>query len=159
MKIEIKDLHALDCYVWDDTPVNCPRCGRRTDFIELAEDKQQHKCPCGYEFFVDLEEEQKPMTPLIRSQAQFNRQAIANDYGTGQRKKYIVYFSEIKGLFPYQFKFFPNSNRKADALKEAYKRYLQWCEDGECNRGWDNLFSSKEGFRISISYSYPTPRR
>ena len=97
------------------------------------------------------------MKPLIRSQAQFNRQADAHDYGHAHRRKYIIYFSEIPNLFPFQFKFFPNSNVKAEALKEAYKRYLLWCEEEECNRDWDNLFSSKEGFKISISYSYPTP--
>ena len=57
--IEIKSLHKLDNYVVDpneDQPITCPKCGSRTDFIELADDKQQHQClSCKYEFFLDVE--------------------------------------------------------------------------------------------------------
>ena len=54
--MKIRDLHKLDSYIWDESIVNCPHCGARTEFIELADDKQQHKCLCcDYEFFVEFE--------------------------------------------------------------------------------------------------------
>ena len=56
--IDIKSLHELDCYIGSDDPVTCPKCGLRTEFIEIANDKQQHKCKCSYEFFVDFEDDE-----------------------------------------------------------------------------------------------------
>lgn len=57
MIIEIKDLHKLDTYCNDDNdqPTTCPKCGSRTDFIDIADDKQPYQClNCTYEFFLDL---------------------------------------------------------------------------------------------------------
>ena len=46
MSLEIKSLHELDTYINGDNsqPKTCPKCGSRTEFEEIAEDKQQHKC-------------------------------------------------------------------------------------------------------------------
>lgn len=58
MKIEIKSLHELDCYLTNnnDQPETCPKCGLRTEFIEIDDTKQQHKCTdCLYEYFLDIE--------------------------------------------------------------------------------------------------------
>jgi transposase-like protein len=60
MKLEIKSIHELDTYINGDNsqPTTCPKCGSRTEFEEISEDKQQHKClNCEYEFFLDFEEE------------------------------------------------------------------------------------------------------
>ncbi|MHA2218071.1 MAG: hypothetical protein ACXACY_19220 [Candidatus Hodarchaeales archaeon] len=54
--MEIKSLHELPTYIGNDQPTTCPKCGRRTEFIEITDDKQQHKCPsCEFEFFIDFE--------------------------------------------------------------------------------------------------------
>ena len=55
---DVKSLHELDTYVNgdNDQPTTCPMCSCRTDYIEVAEDKEQHQClGCGYEFFLDFE--------------------------------------------------------------------------------------------------------
>jgi rubredoxin len=60
MSLELKSLHELDCYINGDNsqPTTCPKCGGRTEFEEVADDKQQHKClNCEYEFFLDDFEE------------------------------------------------------------------------------------------------------
>jgi|AOAMet11_17_M020_2_1038521.scaffolds.fasta_scaffold10226_2 predicted nucleic-acid-binding Zn-ribbon protein len=61
MSLEIKSLHELDTYINGDNsqPKTCPKCGSRTEFEEIAEDKQQHKClNCKCEFFLDFEEDE-----------------------------------------------------------------------------------------------------
>lgn len=53
-----KSLHELDTFYMgdNDQPTGCPKCGSRTAYIDLTEDKQQHLCPiCDYEFFLDIE--------------------------------------------------------------------------------------------------------
>lgn len=58
MSLQLKSLHELDVYLNgdNDQPATCPKCGRRTEFEEISEDKQQHQCTkCGYEFFLDFE--------------------------------------------------------------------------------------------------------
>jgi ribosomal protein S27AE len=57
--IDLKSLDELDVFVSDgnDQPEFCPKCGGRTEFEQIAEDKQQHKCmTCEYEYFLDIEE-------------------------------------------------------------------------------------------------------
>lgn len=35
----------------NDQPTTCPKCGSRTEFIDLSENKQQHKCyGCNFVF-------------------------------------------------------------------------------------------------------------
>ena len=53
---------ALDTAVYsnegNDQPATCPRCGSRTNFIELGDAVQQHKClGCKYEFVLSFEED------------------------------------------------------------------------------------------------------
>ena len=58
--MKIKSLHELDSYLWDESPVTCPKCGARTDFLEIADDMQQHEClnhKCKYEFYVGFDTE------------------------------------------------------------------------------------------------------
>jgi len=58
--MEYRSLHELDVYSAGDQPVECPKCGHRTEFIEVDHQMQQHKCKnCSYEFFLDLEEEEE----------------------------------------------------------------------------------------------------
>ena len=54
------NVKALDIYIMDDDPVNCPKCGRRTKFETFLQDDasivQRHDCPdnnCRYEFIVE----------------------------------------------------------------------------------------------------------
>ena len=52
--IKLADLDALDVFTngSNDQPTTCPKCGSRTDFIEIDDFQQQHKClGCSYEFF------------------------------------------------------------------------------------------------------------
>lgn len=56
----LKSLHELDTYLTSDNdqPTTCPKCSGRTEFEEISDDKQQHKClSCEYEFFQDFEDE------------------------------------------------------------------------------------------------------
>lgn len=56
--MKTKSLHELDVYVSGDHPATCPKCGARTEFIEVDDMKQQHKClGCKYEFFMDEPDE------------------------------------------------------------------------------------------------------
>ena len=59
MSLQLKSLHELDTYIADNLqPTTCPKCGSRTEFEEIAIDKQQHKClklNCKYGFFLDFE--------------------------------------------------------------------------------------------------------
>ena len=58
MPIKIKSLHELEVYIGDDQPTTCPKCGSRTEFIEVDDMKQQHKCnSCEFEFFLEFEDE------------------------------------------------------------------------------------------------------
>jgi len=57
-KIKIKNLDELDVYVNEDNdqPTTCPKCGNRTEFLQIADNKQQHQClSCKYEFFLDFD--------------------------------------------------------------------------------------------------------
>lgn len=58
----LKSLHELDVYINGDNeqPTTCPKCGSRTGFEQIADDKQQHEClnsDCRYEFFLDFDDE------------------------------------------------------------------------------------------------------
>lgn len=54
--IKPADPDALEVYIMTDQPENCVKCGCRTEFIEIDDLKQQHRCSgCGYEYFVDSE--------------------------------------------------------------------------------------------------------
>jgi transposase-like protein len=58
--IKIKSLDELEVFTNGDNeqPTTCPYCGARTDFIEIDNFKQQHKClSCKYEFFMDFDED------------------------------------------------------------------------------------------------------
>jgi hypothetical protein len=54
-----------DVYAATDQPETCPHCGARTDFEELADDRQLHRCldaTCGYRYIVTQpEEEPRPL--------------------------------------------------------------------------------------------------
>ena len=44
---------GLNCYLLDDQPTTCGKCGSRTNFEEVHEDTQIHEClnlDCGYKF-------------------------------------------------------------------------------------------------------------
>lgn len=67
--MKIKSLHELDVYCNDnnDQPTTCPKCGARTEFENIADDKQQHKClSCRYEFFLDFDEDEDKITQYAR---------------------------------------------------------------------------------------------
>ena len=54
------DGDELDIYLNgdNDQPTECPLCAARTDWVEVAFDRQQHTClGCGYVFLLELEEE------------------------------------------------------------------------------------------------------
>jgi len=56
--IKLADLDALDVFTNgpNDQPTTCPKCSYRTDYIQIEDNKQQHKCiDCRYEFFLDFE--------------------------------------------------------------------------------------------------------
>lgn len=56
--MQIKDLDSLPVYMGNDQPTTCLLCGARTNFIDIDNAKQQHRClnkSCGHEFFVDFE--------------------------------------------------------------------------------------------------------
>lgn len=52
--------HEFESFLMNDQPVTCPKCGSRTDFEELLNDKnkevvQTHQCPdtsCRFKFEV-----------------------------------------------------------------------------------------------------------
>lgn len=47
-----------DIYIMGEDPTTCPKCGARTDFVELPDGKQEHTCSnCDYVFLVEDEEE------------------------------------------------------------------------------------------------------
>ncbi len=49
-------LYALDVYIMTDQPEVCPKCGDRTQFIEVDDNRQQHQCTsCNYQYFLDNE--------------------------------------------------------------------------------------------------------
>ena len=45
----------LATYLMHDQPTMCPICGRRTSWI--GENPQLHTCHCGYQFFVEEDED------------------------------------------------------------------------------------------------------
>ena len=50
MELKIDD---LDCYILNDQPTTCGKCGARTNFEEISEELQKHEClnpSCGYIF-------------------------------------------------------------------------------------------------------------
>lgn len=55
MNTKWKDPKDLVVYYGWDQPVTCPMCGRRTEYIELNDVLEQHRCdPCDYNFIADL---------------------------------------------------------------------------------------------------------
>lgn len=41
-------------FVIGEDPITCPRCGRRTDWVDLADDQQFHTCvACLYRFLAE----------------------------------------------------------------------------------------------------------
>lgn len=53
----------FDVYEATDQPTTCPHCGARTDFEDLANDRQLHTCldaTCGYRFIVTEPDETEP---------------------------------------------------------------------------------------------------
>ena len=45
----------LDCYILNDQPTTCSKCGARTSFNELDDGSQKHQClntDCMYEFII-----------------------------------------------------------------------------------------------------------
>ncbi len=52
--------HSLDIYILTDQPTTCGICGARTDFDDIDEITQLHKClnsACGYIFITEYDEE------------------------------------------------------------------------------------------------------
>lgn len=46
----------LDTYLMGDQPATCPKCGRRTEFVDLPRGRQKHTCPgCRYKFILEDE--------------------------------------------------------------------------------------------------------
>ena len=52
--------HAdLDCYILNDQPTTCGKCGARTDFEKINNIIQLHEClnpDCGYKFITEEDE-------------------------------------------------------------------------------------------------------
>ena len=56
----LKGEAALDVYTNgdNDQPTTCSKCGGRTDFVDLSEKVQRHRClndGCGYEFILEID--------------------------------------------------------------------------------------------------------
>lgn len=51
-------LSSMETFIFGtDDIVTCPKCGSRTDFLELSDTIQEHDClSCKYEFVVEIEE-------------------------------------------------------------------------------------------------------
>lgn len=46
----------LDCYILNDQPTTCGKCGARTEFLEINADLQKHEClnlSCRYQFITE----------------------------------------------------------------------------------------------------------
>ena len=50
----------LDCYILNDQPTTCAKCGARTSFDELTDGTQNHQClntNYNYQFLAEGEDE------------------------------------------------------------------------------------------------------
>lgn len=49
------DISALDCFILNDQPTTCGKCGARTSFDVEKDGTQTHQClnlDCGYKFIA-----------------------------------------------------------------------------------------------------------